>query len=294
MRVSFFPSLSSSSSSSISLFSLSFFLLSLCLSVSLSLSVSLTQSSNFFCDLISSSNISSNSHWEGWECDSNGLPLTPVCSWEQISCLGSTVYSIDLTNGNIFGTIPSSIGTLSYLRTLYLDENKFYGQLPIELNTLTNLKSIQLISNSFSGEIPNLTTLTKLTSLYLGNNKFNGPLPAQFSQLPQLAFLSLNRNNFTGTIPSEYGNIIRSLTVLDISDNHLTGVIPSSFCRVSGTIYTFGNELVDDCQQVCLEKGCNRRTIWNSSLKQQLAEYQRTLKLEQAKDQLKDFLPLID
>ncbi|KAL2636102.1 hypothetical protein R1flu_007581 [Riccia fluitans] len=109
-----------------------------------------------------------------------GDPCLPV-PYDWVTCdMGSTprVISIQLSNFNLTGTIPSSIEDLTALTDLWLDNNKFQGAIP-DLSKLAKLKTLHLQNNLLSGGIPStLASLTFLTELFLQNNKFSGPIPA--------------------------------------------------------------------------------------------------------------------
>jgi hypothetical protein len=228
----------------------------------LSLLLSCVQA-NFFCDLISSSNISSIRPFEGWDCQDD-QPLGQICDWSSVKCSSGKVISIDLSYRNISGTLPDSIDELQSLRNLFLDENHFSGTLPSALGVLTNLKSLHLSVNSFTGRVPDLSSLSRLTSLYLNHNSFTGPLPSSPTRLDKLLYLSLNHNNFTGPVPDEYGDLMSHLVALDIAANQLTGALPLALCQTNTVIYSFHNdELRDPCRGECVEKGCNRKLLLN-------------------------------
>ncbi|TMW81539.1 hypothetical protein EJD97_009030, partial [Solanum chilense] len=73
---------------------------------------------------------------------------------------------------NIFeGRIPSIIGDLVGLRTLYLSHNALEGHIPASFQNLSVLESLDLSSNKLSGEIPQqLASLTFLEVLNLSHN----------------------------------------------------------------------------------------------------------------------------
>jgi hypothetical protein len=77
--------------------------------------------------------------------------------------------------------VPSWIGELENLTSLYLQSNQFNGNLPSELGDLT-----------------------KLETLWIHDNKFTGIFPTGIeSDLNFLKDLCLRHNNFTGRVPIE-------------------------------------------------------------------------------------------
>ena len=65
---------------------------------------------------------------------------------------------IDLSNNQLEGQIPSSIGKILNLQGLNLSNNKFSGNVPSSFHSLKNIQSLYLSGNSqLSGELPNLS-----------------------------------------------------------------------------------------------------------------------------------------
>ena len=94
--------------------------------------------------------------------DSNGFDAGPVPAWIQ----GGTTprYGLGLAGTNRTGTIPTWLGSFTYLNYLYLDGNHFTGAVPAELGNLTNLWDLTLNSNQLGGPLPaQLANLTNLS-----------------------------------------------------------------------------------------------------------------------------------
>jgi hypothetical protein len=173
---------------------------------------------------------------------------------------------LNLSNNEIGGPIPESLGNLSLLQSLYLSGNKFNGRIPPELGNLTNLKYLYLgadkgvnaprgnritgcIPSTFGGltnlqilalgdmglgcsipsELGNLITLEKL---YLHYNRISGEIPSTFGNLTLLTRLYLNNNELSGSIPKELGSLI-NLDFLYLGGNKLTGSIPAELGNLS-------------------------------------------------------------
>ena len=104
--------------------------------------------------------------------------------------------------------------------------NKLTGPIPSELGNLRNLESLYLNANELTGPIPpELAQLHKLQKLSLWGNKLTGPIPPQLGQLSFLQGLGLDMNELTGAIPPELGNLAK-LEELYLYENQLTGCIP--------------------------------------------------------------------
>ncbi|XP_059462693.1 receptor kinase-like protein Xa21 [Corylus avellana] len=166
--------------------------------------------------------------------------------------------SIDLSNNNLTGNIPSTIGGLERLQRLYLGGNKIKGFIPESICQLKNLGELDLSNNKISGSIPNcISNLNILQKLYLSFNRLESPIPLNLWNLENLLFLNLSLNSLggylspnmkkskvivaidlswnqiTGSIPSIIG-AFESLGYLDLSRNSFQGEIPQSFGDLKG------------------------------------------------------------
>lgn len=125
-----------------------------------------------------------------------------------------------LNNNQLASSIPTEIGNLVKLKKLYLHGNLLFGSLPMQLGSLTPLTELFLNDNLLSGNIPTqLGSLTNLTKLWLDDNLLRGSIPTQLGSLTNLTELHLNENLLSGTIPAELGNLT-NLKELFLSDNY--------------------------------------------------------------------------
>ncbi|KAM0923187.1 hypothetical protein ACQ4PT_005740 [Festuca glaucescens] len=155
-----------------------------------------------------------------------GNQSIPMCRWRGVACgmrgrRRGRVVALDLRGLNLLGTIASSIGNLTYLRRLGLQENRFHGLVPASL-----------------------AGLQKLQILYLSNNHLSGPIPPSLGNLSSLQVLDVQINGLTGNIPESLGNL-NLLNVLSLTSNSLTGSIPRTLGKLSSLIefYLNGNLL---------------------------------------------------
>ncbi|XP_060674123.1 probable LRR receptor-like serine/threonine-protein kinase At3g47570 isoform X2 [Ziziphus jujuba] len=150
------------------------------------------------------------------------------CNWVGITCNPSSqrVLVLNLRALRLGGSIPPSIGNLTYLTEIHLQNNSFHGEIPQEMGHLLQLQRLNLSYNSFVGKIPtNITHCKELRYFNISDNKLAGPIPVQFSSLSKLVGLDLSKNNLTGSIPAWIGNFT-SLYSLLLRQNNFQGSIP--------------------------------------------------------------------
>ncbi|KAB1224325.1 hypothetical protein CJ030_MR2G025971 [Morella rubra] len=169
------------------------------------------------------------------------------CNWLGVTCSPSSkrVMVLNLEARKLAGSVPPSVGNLTYLTGINLRRNSFYGEIPQEMGLLRHLQHLNLSFNSFGGKLPaNLSQCTELRLLHVDANKLIVRIPDQFSSLSKLTHLNLAVNNFTGTIPTWIGNF-SSLCFLDLQVNNFQGSIPNELGRLSGLGFfqLYGNNL---------------------------------------------------
>jgi hypothetical protein len=115
------------------------------------------------CDLYQATNIPSlaaagMAEVSGWNCTDAGQPIGDFCAWAGVSCgisvpddgrvqvddileMNTTVVDLSLPFIGLQGTLPSSLGQLSYLNSVNLGGNLLHGGLSPEYNSLSRLVS---------------------------------------------------------------------------------------------------------------------------------------------------------
>ncbi|KAK3442020.1 hypothetical protein EUGRSUZ_B02264 [Eucalyptus grandis] len=160
------------------------------------------------------------------------------CNWTGVKCSRrhkERVTVLNLMDRQLVGSIPASIGNLSFLQYFYLASNGFQGRIPSEVGRLYRLKYLNLSHNAIEGEIPiNLTSCSELLGIDLTGNKLTGKILAeQKSTLIKLASFLVPDNGLTGNFPEWLGNIT---SLLEISGNNFYGTIPPSVYNLTSLL----------------------------------------------------------
>ncbi|KAB2622215.1 LRR receptor-like serine/threonine-protein kinase [Pyrus ussuriensis x Pyrus communis] len=161
---------------------------------------------------------------------------TDFCRWVGVTCNPSTkrVTILKLNSQELAGSIPASIGNLTYLTGINLANNDFHGEIPQEMGRLRSLQYLNLSANSFRGKLPaNISHCTKLSVLNVRFNELIGSIPNEFSSLLKLTSVLLSRNNLTGSIPKWMGNF-SALYSISLLGNNFHGSIPNELGRLKG------------------------------------------------------------
>ncbi|XP_058199769.1 probable LRR receptor-like serine/threonine-protein kinase At5g45780 [Rhododendron vialii] len=135
---------------------------------------------------------------DGWDINS-----VDPCTWNMVACSpDGFVISLEMGSVGLSGTLSPSIGNLSHLQAMLLQNNQLCGPIPSEIGKLSELQTIDLSGNQFTGQIPtSLGFLTNLNYLRLSKNKLSGEIPTAVANLTGLSFLDLSFNNLSGPVP---------------------------------------------------------------------------------------------
>lgn len=196
---------------------------------------------------------------ESWRLD-GWLGGGSVCKWSGVECdAHGQVKQLDLGgNKNVRGTMPASLGHLTALRFLRLDEarlsgtcpgtlgqlvhlvelfgnaNRLSGTLPVQLGRLSSLRVLESSANSLSGTIPAaLGGLTSLQRLHLDHTRLSGTAPPQLGRLGHLEALWLHENaGISGTLPTQYGRLGALSLGFSLASTRLSGTLPSQIAAL--------------------------------------------------------------
>ncbi|KAL3629508.1 histidine kinase osmosensor [Castilleja foliolosa] len=134
--------------------------------------------------------------------DWDGNSVDP-CGWSMVTCSPqSFVIGIGAPSQSLSGTLSPTIGNLSNLQSILLQNNNITGPIPDEISKLSKLKTLDLSNNSFIGTIPlSFGKLISLQYMKFNNNSLSGEIPMSLTNMTQLSLLDLSYNNLTGPVP---------------------------------------------------------------------------------------------
>eukprot|EP01032_Pedospumella_encystans_P015654 gene15654-17892_t len=204
-----------------------------------------------------------------WNFTNNPQPCRD--NWQGVGCNYTDptselhIVKIFLTSHNLLGTIPETIGNLSFMEVLLLDENSLHGTIPDSIgNSMTNLKYLSFDKNKLEGFVPSsLGKLAELEDLYIESNHLFGHIPSSFAGLTMLKSLAVSHNHMSGPIPEFLGASMKRMAFLDFENNAFTGTLPSSLCEMKdlGALAVDKNQL-DGSIPSCLGSLTNLTTLY--------------------------------
>ncbi|XP_015943143.1 probable LRR receptor-like serine/threonine-protein kinase At1g74360 [Arachis duranensis] len=135
-----------------------------------------------------------------------------------------------LTGNGIFPFCPpgASLSKPQISGYVQLSGNNLYGEIPSVIGTMVNFSMLHLGFNNFSGKFPAAMGTMSLVVLNITMNKFSGEIPSEVGNMRCLQNLDFSSNNFSGQFPTSL-NSLTELNKFNISFNPLiTGVVPST------------------------------------------------------------------
>ena len=147
----------------------------------------------------------------------------PISTWHGVTVKDGKVVALDLSDNNLQGRIPITIGNLKHLEVLNLSRNNIEGKVPGLFGKFENLKVVNLADNALAGDIPStIHKLQNLEELNLNNNQLEGELPKGISELSKLTTLALANNDLQGAMPLGMENM-KKLKRLYLANNEFSG-----------------------------------------------------------------------
>uniref|UniRef100_A0A803ME10 non-specific serine/threonine protein kinase n=1 Tax=Chenopodium quinoa TaxID=63459 RepID=A0A803ME10_CHEQI len=129
---------------------------------------------------------------DGWDINS-----VDPCTWYMVACSNDGfVISLDMASMGLSGTLSSSIGNLTRLRSVSMQNNQLSGPIPDEIGKLQELQTLDLSGNQFSGEIPDsIGYLSRLNYLKLSRNKLSGQIPKRVANLSDTSHTAISKSS---------------------------------------------------------------------------------------------------
>ncbi|KAJ4838298.1 hypothetical protein Tsubulata_027844 [Turnera subulata] len=149
----------------------------------------------------------------------------PIPTFGTLSHLGL----LDLSDNQLSGEIPSSLGNLVHIRFIFLNNNLLSGTIPPALGNCTDLSKLDLSHNRLTGSIPPEISGWHDISIFLNlsHNHLEGPLPIELKNLENVQEIDFSSNNLTGSIVDQISSCI-ALQKINFSHNSLEGNLPDS------------------------------------------------------------------
>lgn len=162
----------------------------------------------------------------------------PVSTWYGVTVNGNRVTALDYPGGggnNLKGPIPTSIGNLTALTDLLMDDS-LYGPIPSSMGNLVNLTRMSLQINKLTGSIPaSLGNLVNMQVLLLNDNQLTGSVPPELGNLKNIVDLDLAQNELSDSIPAALDSFpLANIQLLDLADNAFT------FSGMEGIVTAYG------------------------------------------------------
>ena len=184
-----------------------------------------------------------------WLAEDDAMNLFRINTWHGVyTDTERRIVALTLSDNNLSGIIPASLGDLEKLGWFHLPFNELQGEIPEALGDLAALRSLDVRNNELTGSIPaSLGKLNKLDWLDLSENDLTGSIPVEIEMLTELNTLALNENNLTGAIPAGLGKL-EELKTLTLHGNILNGEIPTELGMLENLWYLIlrGNEFTGD------------------------------------------------
>ncbi|KAG6548824.1 hypothetical protein Mapa_009585 [Marchantia paleacea] len=151
------------------------------------------------------------------------------------------LFSFQVFDNKIPGSIPPSLGNISTLGAMDLQQNLLTGTIPREFSKLQQLFYLSLSNNRLHGRLyPELSDMRSLGTFELENNYLYGEIPSSFGNLTSMQGFKLRNNLLSGSIPATLGDMCYGkYCSIDVGRNRLTGTIPEGLISIKKDPNTF-------------------------------------------------------
>ena len=147
--------------------------------------------------------------------------LCDSCTNIECTTDNEDVNSVDWTDFDLEGTIPSIIGSLSKLVSLELGRNQLSGTIPPWIASMSVLTNLELSLNDLTGSLPPaLGSAKSIRRLLADANYLTGVVPQSFASLTSMYVVSLGDNQLSSTLPHSWHNL-RRLIYLELANGML-------------------------------------------------------------------------
>ena len=123
-----------------------------------------------------------------------------------------------LSHNSFTGKLPFEVGNLKNVNKLDVSNNNLSGEVPSSIGNCLILEHLYLQGNSFEGDIPSsMASLRGLQRLDISQNNLSGSIPEGLEKLPFLENLNLSFNNFEGELPTK--RVFKNISVISLIGN---------------------------------------------------------------------------
>ncbi|WCJ29604.1 Receptor-like protein EIX2 [Euphorbia peplus] len=139
--------------------------------------------------------------------------------------------SMESTSLVMKGNVMEYNTILRLVRSIDLSDNNFSGEIPTEITSLEGLGSLNLSQNTLTGRIPeSIGDMRWLEVIDFSQNQLSGHIPESMSRLSSLSSMNLSYNNLSGKIP--LGTQLQSLDQSSFTGNQLCGLPLIKSCNL--------------------------------------------------------------
>lgn len=191
-------------------------------------------------------NVSNMCSWNMFKCNTGGMIYTAnlySTYGSNISCKNCMKYFFKLPMLSYFyvgGNITDSIDSMySATKLVHFEANdvNLYGTIPTEIGTFMGLSYLKIYKTMVSGTIPRqINSINRLDTLILSFNRLTGSIPKIHKT--SIKYLDLSYNELSGLIDIDSMYSTSGLTYIDISRNRISGSLPIALPGKSN-IYKF-------------------------------------------------------
>ncbi|MED6144929.1 hypothetical protein PIB30_020051 [Stylosanthes scabra] len=135
--------------------------------------------------------------------------------------------NIELSNNNLEGPIPKSLGNICTLKSFSAFNNHLTGDLSSFIHnssrcTSSSLQEVLLSGNKIHSMSPDISNILSLKELWLSDNELHGEIPTSLGLLTKLEYLFLEGNSLEGVITESHFANLYNLKSLDLAGSSLT------------------------------------------------------------------------